>query len=1074
MTNGLKAFMLAGRTFIVLLLLVLMTSMGAFAQKQRPTSVVGEMIITVPHGTLPADVQVLAGKVNAVIVKNYGAIDFDKTVDAYYLRIPNGATPASTTQAIAALKADPLVRYAGPNRLRYPLQTGTTTSIPNDPRFPEQWDKTLLRLPEAWTLEKGKSSVVIAVIDSGVDIDHPEFQGRVLPGIDSFRNTQDPRDKLVNGHGTHVAGIAMAQGDNGIGIAGVAQQNVKLLPIAALNDDAANPSFPTASMLTAFQFVLTQRNAMASSQFVLNLSLGGRTASDTPDLTDPENMAILNLAKNNVLITIGAGNDFNDGNPSFSPANMASAHPNIICVTACGKQGEHATYSEARPYTTVTAPGGNDPTFVTPALQILSTFPLAYNSAVYPVGTGGYGTDQGTSMAAPQVAGVAALLLSIPGVSAGSVKDILTSTARRGTGVVPSPEFGYGIVDAYAALLKVAVAVTIQTPDGTGGKASGNGRVPDPIETLRPVIRIQVSQITPDNLSISIDGGPAIRQGTTVEAADPFSTANGVFYVIENVRATVKDTNGNDVPATYEAVIRNADLAPGQHTITVVGIQPGTGGAVNRTVTDTRKFTITPHLIPAGRSMISFPYYQFQDTRGQVATDRHVTVNAITPETYLGTDFRLARWLPDQERYVFYSSFGPKDAESGFVTPSTITRQDGDPASLLYAKFPLGLGFWSDTASAKPVLTRGQPLTDRPFIIPLKGNGSGDTRFISWNMIGDPFPFDVPFNALLVDTPEGRLSIQQAADKGYILPNIYSYDGDSGYTFRSLPDGAIRAWTGHWVGVTSRVDINLVVPPLQSSRAASVATRAVTGTGKDGWSLKLSAHTRDLHDTYNFIGVASRAVDTFDLKDVAKPPMVSPYVSLGVSHSDWGNKSGLYAQDMRSSNGTKQWNVVITTDQPNSDVTFTWDNATVPRGTRLMLKDEATGISTDMRTRNALTFNSGSDVAPRRFTITSQLVTGPSVLRITNVNVRTRGTSNAIGFNLSSDATYEVKILNSTGNPINTLTTRAAGTGDVQMIWNGRDNNGRNVAAGTYIVQIRATNADKETVKAIQPFTIVR
>src|SRR5207302_638862 len=109
--------------------------------------------------------------------------------------------------------------------------------------------------------------------------------------------------------------------------------------------------------------------------------------------------------------------------------------------------------------------------------------------------------------------------------------------------------------------------------------------------------------------------------------------------------------------------------------------------------------------------------------------------------------------------------------------------------------------------------------------------------------------------------PEGRLSIGDAVSRGYILPNIYSYDGQNGYTFRTLPDGTMQAWTGHWVGVTSRVDIALVVPPARATRAAAIGAPGAPGTGTGGWSMRISANVRDLHDTYNFIGASSRAAD---------------------------------------------------------------------------------------------------------------------------------------------------------------------------------------------------------------------
>jgi hypothetical protein len=475
--------------------------------------------------------------------------------------------------------------------------------------------------------------------------------------------------------------------------------------------------------------------------------------------------------------------------------------------------------------------------------------------------------------------------------------------------------------------------------------------------------------------------------------------------------------------------------------------------------------------------MISFPYYEFINLTGDVAFDPHDSsqLNNITPQVYLGTNFRLARWLPDQERYAFYSSFGPVENAASFTPLDVIPHLDGDPATPAFAKWPVGLGFWADVESVKPILTKGQPITNRAFIIPLKANPNAGPNDISWNMIGDPFPFDVPFNALLVDTPAGRLSLADAAARGYILPNIYTYDPTVGYEFQTLPAGSLRAWTGHWVGLTTNTSVSLVVPPAVSSRSAKLPSRALTSSS--GWTVQLSAHTRNLHDSYNFIGTAANAADGYDRSDVPKPPVSGPFVSLGISHSDWPKKSGLYAQDVRSVGTAKSWTVVVNTDQANSDVTVNWNTAVLPKNVRLTIKDDASGQTYDMRSRSAITFNSGTTPAPRTFTVSSGQSLGRSI-RIANLNVRQNGRgsgTSVIGFSLTGDATYEVRVLTATGSTVTNVGSRAAsGSGDVSLVWNGRDNAGKAVAAGTYLVQVRATTPDGDSIKAIQPFTVVR
>ncbi len=970
----------------------------------RRAFVAGELLVSVPHGTAAATVADIAKSVNATVVKSFGALDAAGSRDTYWLRISGNAVPdADTLNAVNTLKQDPRVLYAGVNHLSYPLD-----SIPNDPRYPEQWHLPLMNMPKAWDIEKGSSSVTVAVIDTGVDVNHPDLQGRLLPGTNTIAGGTPTDLTDTAPHGTHVIGIIAAATNNNIGVAGVTWQNVMVLPIKA--GDANG--FTDTALIAALQF------ADKNNVQVVNMSLGGERPSAVPDPTDPATAQILAMAAKGIIFTISAGNSFENGNPPIWPALLAQLSDNILCVASCGPNKEHAFYSSAQFYTTITAPGGDDPSFSNPKAQILSTLPVA---------NGSYGTEQGTSMAAPAAAGVVALMLSVPGVLPSDIKPALIATADTLGLQVPNAQYGYGVIDAYQALLRVAVSITVLDVGAIGG-------LNNPVETLHPNIRLQIRQITPANLTVTLDGNPVTD------------------YTITNIVSTITDQNGNVIPTRYDVVISH-DLAPGVHKLVASGVNPG---PPPRTATVTQFINVAPHQVVQGRSLVSIPYYQA----------------GVTPEYYFGTGFTLARWIPDQNKYVFYTPGGTKDAGASFSPPDVQVHVDGDTTSLA----PLGIGYWSITGTTTPILTKGAPVLNKPIVISLKGNGSGDPRFVSWNMIGDPFPFDVPFASLLVDTPEGRLSIGSAVEKGYLLPNIYSYDGENGYTFGTLPGGVLNAWSGHWIGVTSKSDIALVVPPAQLTRAAKVSNRSAAIA--DGWTLRLSATANGLRDTFNFIGTSSRAAAGYDLTKVPKPPMVTPYVSLGIVHNDWGGRSGVYAQDLRPRAGVQSWEIAVSTDQRNTPVTVSWDGGyRIPRNVKLVLRDEATGEVVDMRTRASVTFNSGDAAAPRRFSITAQPATG-TVLRISSLTVRPAGTRasgvTAIGFTLSGDATYEVKILSATGQSLGTIASRAAGAGDVHLIWNGKDSAGRSVPAGTYIIQVRAVGPDGDAIRAIQPFAVLR
>ncbi|MCE7700035.1 MAG: S8 family serine peptidase, partial [Methanobacterium paludis] len=428
-------------------------------------------MITVPKGTAKADVDTLAKAASATVVGNSISLGSSATVEAYELKTTDTSDSGVQT-AITALKANSLVVYAGKEKVYHTLATGVT---PNDPRYADQWALSMMHVPEAWAFDKGEASVVYAEIDSGVDITHPEFPAsRVMTGYNSVHQTSDPSpiagtdtEWERTSHGTHCAGIAMAQADNGVGIAGVAWQNVKLLAVNAA-DETSDHGFSAASLLRAFTFISDAVTANATKKFVLNMSLGGgdATTSLTPDMTDPSNIALLALASKGVVICIAAGNGYTDGNYVSWPALLAPYHKNIICVASVGPTGAHASYSTSQPCTTIAAPGGDQSATGLTTDGIISTVPVTYGS---------YSYMQGTSMASPAVAGCVALLLSLDNVTASDIKDAITSTATRVSGAaVPSNQFGYGIINVGAAMTKLAVSVAVSEPLGTGGKAAAS------------------------------------------------------------------------------------------------------------------------------------------------------------------------------------------------------------------------------------------------------------------------------------------------------------------------------------------------------------------------------------------------------------------------------------------------------------------------------------------------------------------------------------------------------------------------------------------------------------------------
>lgn len=328
------------------------------------------------------------------------------------------------------------------------LGAGSRLGASNDPLFPRQWGIERIGADKAWAVSKG-AGVTIAVSDTGVDLKHEDLAGKVIEGRD-YVDGGPPQDGHY--HGTHIAGIAGAITGNGKGVAGVAP-DAKILAIRVFDDDGQYAGGGADSI----------RYAADNGARVINLSwgpilsLGG--LFDDPAVDSAVRYA---FDKGSVVV-VSSGND---GNPFSNPATSEVS----LVVGATTRLDQKAAYSTAGPGVRIYAPGGDvtDVIFCEDDDNILSTVPPG--SSIDCRGDG-YDTLSGTSMAAPHVAGTAALVLAKkPSLSAGQVIDILISTADSITG-------GLKRVNAEKA---VAAAGSPTSGAGSGGgqSPSGGGSTP--------------------------------------------------------------------------------------------------------------------------------------------------------------------------------------------------------------------------------------------------------------------------------------------------------------------------------------------------------------------------------------------------------------------------------------------------------------------------------------------------------------------------------------------------------------------------------------------------------------------
>jgi subtilisin family serine protease len=370
------------------------------------------------------------------------------------------ATRVRTTIAIAATAAG-LTAGTAPASAACPTGGGyhsggsAGASFPNDPLFERQWGLEQIKAPQAWARGGRGAGAVIAIVDSGVDMNHPDLEGKILPGIDFVPGGDDscagPQDE--NGHGTHVAGIAAALTNNGIGVAGVAP-DAKILPVRVLDKDGSGTGEGIAKGI---------RWATDHGASVINLSIG----TDIPFPTAEGDMAdaAQEAFAKGVSVVVSAGN-------STAPfCGDTSAGDNMICVGATDSFGFPSWYSNfpnSLSGVGVRAPGGQN-NQISCDDDVWSTYWPGSEGDVCEYD--GYEPLAGTSMAAPHVAGLAAILRAA-GLTNVQVLDCLRATSSNGGS--SDPVFGYGIVNADAASGQCAGLPRSQ-PGPAAPPASGGG-----------------------------------------------------------------------------------------------------------------------------------------------------------------------------------------------------------------------------------------------------------------------------------------------------------------------------------------------------------------------------------------------------------------------------------------------------------------------------------------------------------------------------------------------------------------------------------------------------------------------
>ncbi len=942
-----------------------------------------------------------------------------------------------------------------------PLHELTKTPLAWDTFKPAGWKKGDMRFPV------GNRGVIVGIIDTGVDYQHPDLAPNIWrnmaeafgsPGVDDdgngyiddvygwdfFDDDADPKPTTDltegSGHGTHVAGIAAAVGNNGAGVAGQAW-DCAIMALKASPDDGS--ALPFDATFAAYRY------AIDNGCDVVNMSYGGPSGQ-----ADAQVLALFqegftapgvpnNPDRNGINWVAAAHNHSLDIQDTYHPIATESADNEVIGVSAVDRDATIASYSNwstSPNVVDVSAPGGDFDT-----MEYLSTGLIVEGEDEFQEA---YVRMAGTSMASPHVAGLVALIKSVdPSLSAAAVRDSLLENANRTLLYDANPTYesaealGKGIADAFAAVQAVgtlAPNIAIISPEA-GAR----------IKTSMPAITFQVTRsglkaprITRITLRVDPQDGDPVSDADAVwidkdgdgvddRPADPASPYSGATYP-ENGLFTVQVESPLGIGAGGSSL----------HMIEVTATDERDPADFPVTAPDgvfraTSFFRLTAVGIGSGRRMFSVPY-ELIDRGTQPWTLSGAMPATVFAQSFGGSEgCQIARWEPNGGDYVRSDLDGMSDPYITVLQP--------------------GKGYWVDLVAGTPRLViQGKAITAGRYLIRDAAYNDGDAESDwltpGWHQIGTPYDFTISLSAFLVETEDGDLiPLAQAVQEGIVRGALYRY-ADGAYVPAVIPQATLEPFEGYWFRSLQPCKL-YAVPAAAEASSGGMMARSVEDSL--AWRFALQASTAST-DAQVVMASSPRATDGFDdLFDIEQPPPLDADVMLWVGGVD---NDGLL-RDVRGAVDTEATWTVTARSQANTEVVLSWEDLRgLPREFSASLTDTSTGKTLSMRHEGVYRYRTGDSEEAREFTVTVRRVDAATAFRV-NIDDATTNARGAatVSFRLTADADVDCVVLNAAGRTVRTVTVGEPMPAGVRSLtWDGRSDSGATLPAGQYRLEIRA------------------